>query len=599
MAGDTSGQSAGMNSSSHDAKSRHATEALRADWPKGANGAAALMDAMDPTEDLANDVTVELPDSASSADSAQPHSADAGSVVVKCEAANDALAVTNGTVLSERYLVEQQLVNGGTAVISRARDLLRHDVSDGDPHVAIKLLRPEWRNRARGIARLRREFRQTQLLAHPNIVRFYDLDCDRGTWFIAMELLNGEVLGQRLRRTCPRGLPVQEALSIAAECGDALAFAHEHGITHGDVKPDNVFITSSGEVRVLDFGVAAETVSQPPPADGSMIDAIPAAATRAYASPEVLTGQSPEPRDDVFSLACVIYEMLAGRHPYGRRGADEARDAHLEVSPPPGLSTPQWRALASGLAWRREQRPGDVRELLLALGAEVPARQPMKTAVGLPVPVASGELRWASGNTWRSAAAIVAAIVLGMLIGRFGFESRGEAPSASRIAPLIAGRSPDNVSAGMVETRAFTAAIADTHDTMPPKSAPPAIAYRATSQAPPPLNVSFDAASMVVSPNAIAAAIPVRRQDRAGRSARIAWRATDGTAVAGRDYGGPGSGLASFQEGQTLGIIYVPIVKRLDAPGDRSFVVELHAASPTARLGSTYRMIVVTIQGDG
>jgi len=172
-------------------------------------------------------------------------------------------------------------------------------------------------------------------------------------------------------------------------------------------------------------------------------------------------------------------------------------------------------------------------------------------------------------------------------------------PSASSIAPPIARVTPGSVSTDAVAAFIVTAAVAEQHDTKPRESGPVAIAPRATSQALPLGRVSFDTASMVVSRKSIAAAILVRREDDAGQNAKIAWRTIDGSAVAGRDYGGPSSGEANFQEGQTLRNIYIPIVNRAEAAGDKSFVVELTGASPSAQLESTHRIIVVTIQGGG
>lgn len=283
--------------------------------------------------------------------------------------ADPATAVSDGSILCERYLLDRPLGNGGTALISRARDLWREDADDSDPYVAIKRLRPELRDRPGSIARLRREFQQTRSLVHPNIVRFYDFDCDRGTWFIAMEYLRGEALGRRLRRAEHTGLPPREALRIATACSAALDFAHGQGVTHGDVKPDNVFVTAGNVVRVLDFGVAAGPAQAAVSGQASVVRVTPAA-TRAYASPEVLAGQDPEPRDDIFSLACMIYEMHSGRHPYGRRGANAARDEGVTIRPLAGLSGCRWQALAAGLAWRREQRPADPGELLRAFYAD-------------------------------------------------------------------------------------------------------------------------------------------------------------------------------------------------------------------------------------
>jgi len=581
-----------MIPTNHNAQPKYSRDALRVDQPRDADELPERIAAIDPTEELTDDRTWELPHPSIGTSVAPPRLIDADVDGAKCEPAGKSAFMNNGTVLRDRYLLEQQLGNGGTALISRARDL-RHDGATNDgPNVAIKQLRPEFRDRPQHIARLMREFRQTRSLAHPNIVQFYDLDCDRGTWFIAMELLTGEALGQRLRRASPQGLPAREAFRIAAACGDALAFAHDRGVTHGDVKPDNVFVTATDEVRVLDFGVAPESVL-PAPAQASTTDLVVPAATRAYASPEVLEGQVPEPRDDVFSLACVIYEMLAGRHPYRRRGANEARDAGLTIQPVPGMPTSQWRALAAGLAWRRERRPADVRELLGAFGAEAPARA-IQRALPAPVLANSGGPWWMSRGAWGGSIAVAA--IVGLLIGSVRFGSQVDPPTVSRATPVATGVTTGEAPAG--GTAAVVATPAAVRPaTAGPSGATPIVVVPPARSPTPPAHISFDAAAMVVSRRAVAAAIPVRRLDQPDRRVSVTWRTMDGTALAGRDYGGPQTGLASFAEGQKVHVIYVPIVNEAEATGDRTFTVELTAASPRASLGSIRRLIV-TIEND-
>jgi tRNA A-37 threonylcarbamoyl transferase component Bud32 len=260
-----------MSVSSHDVLPGFPGQLLQIDAPAA--------DVSDPTEDLGEEITSELVQAAS----AQPP-ARAARTGGDSAAGDSGVQSAPGNVLRERYILETPLGNGGTAMVFRAVDLRRDGGAPDGRHVAIKLLRPELRDRPASIARLQREFRQTQAAAHPNVVRFHDLDCDRGTWFIVMELLSGETLGPRLRCAAPAGLPPADALSVAAAVGDALIQAHLRGVTHGDVKPDNIFVTASGPVRLLDFGVAPET---PASAAAAGIDAMPAAAaTRAYASPK-------------------------------------------------------------------------------------------------------------------------------------------------------------------------------------------------------------------------------------------------------------------------------------------------------------------------
>ncbi len=501
-----------------------------------------------------------------------------------------------GRVLDERYVIEERLGQGGSAMIMRARDL--HGPSARtNGHIAIKTLRPELRFRPQSIARLQREFRQTRLLAHPNVVRHFGIGCDNGNWFIAMELLDGEALGRKLKAS-PNGLPTPEALRIAAACGDALAHAHEKGVTHGDVKPDNVFVTTTKDVRVLDFGVAPDAAATS--AASRPAEPVVPAATRAYASPEVLAGLKPEPRDDVFSLACVIYEMLTGRHPYGRLGADEARDTGIAIERVPGLTSRQWQALAGGLAWKRDARPAHVRDLLRALSPEMPsaarpalralspempsaARPAAASFPARPVRTAARRRRWPV-RVQRRIVGVVA--LAGVLVALAVFESRDQAepaalaasgPSAAAIPTAATGHSSKEDSAGPA---AVVASVA-------PRAPARTLQRR----------VSFKTESMVVSRGTVSAAIPIQLEPGA-RRVPVEWRAIDGSAMAGRDYGGPGSGIAIFQERQTDRILYVPIVNDAAATDDRSFTVELTGAPAGARLGSP-RRVRVTIQGAG
>jgi tRNA A-37 threonylcarbamoyl transferase component Bud32 len=542
--------------------------------PGTKTGTTDPADLHEPTVELYADPTAEL----------------AGPADGDSEAASPAVAGSEvtpngdmGRVLDERYVIEERLGQGGSALIMRARDLQRCGARHNG-HIAIKTLRPELRFRPQSIARLQREFRQTQLLAHPNVVRQFDIGCDNGNWFIAMELLDGEPLRKRLK-AAPEGLPVPEALRIAAACGDALAHAHDKGVTHGDVKPDNVFVTDSRDVRVLDFGVA-------PDAPGARADSTPPepvvpAATRAYASPEVLAGLKPEPRDDVFSLACVIYEMLTGRHPYGRRGADEAMRQGVAVKRVPGLTTKQWDALAAGLAWKREARPAHVRDLLQSVSVDAVSPTPVVKyrQPGRGAPVATPG--WAERMRGQAVAMVA---LIGMVIV-LAIVEPGDSQEPAAMAESDSSANADMAAAtdiaGPVEAGESDAGAAPT---------PLAAELRRTAApAPPARHVSFKTEKMVVSRGTVSAAIPIQL-DPGARRVRVEWRTDDGSAVAGRDYGGPGSGIATFQERQTDRILYVPIVNDYSVTGDRSFTVELTGAPAGAQLGSP-RRIEVTIQG--
>lgn len=574
-----------MSATSHDAFPEFPGKVLRIDAPESAPAAP------DFTEDLANEITSELAPTPRRKSVAPAPLEVVRSNPVDVEESHPAL-ITSGSVLRERYVIETQLGNGGTATVFRAVDL-RRDASSADGHrVAIKLLRPELRDRPQNIARLQREFRQTQAIAHPNVVRFHDLDCERGSWFIVMELLTGETLGPCLRRASPQGLPEAEAFRIAVAVGEALVHAHAHGITHGDIKPDNIYLTTSGDVRLLDFGVAPESMVS---AAQGEVPATPvtAAATRVYASPEVLAGDDPEPRDDVFSLSCVIYEMLAGSHPYGRRGADSAQREHVMPAPVAFLDSRRQEALAAGLDLSRAARPSMEGLVEVMRGKSRPHPAPEPVVVAAPAVVAKPAVIVArlapkrSRLAWLSAIAAGTALVMGIVIGRFNAEPvqvvvERAPPPAVESSP--AAESPELSTSTGVERQALpqTAAspdVAPVHAGLPPGL------------------VSFDSSRMVVSKRALVAAIPLRHLNRARREVEVSWRVVEGTARAGLDYGGPTTGVETFVEGNTFRILYVPIVANSRTTENRTFTVELTGTSAGATVG-TMRRIEVTILGE-
>ncbi|HWN07462.1 MAG TPA: protein kinase [Steroidobacteraceae bacterium] len=558
--------------------------------------ADAEPDVPDFTEDLADEVTSELAPGAKSPRRSTVASQPAPDASGDETAATDGATTTGANLLRGRYLLETQIGNGGTATVHRAVDLRR----DGR-RVAIKLLRPELRERPQSVARLQREFRQTQAVAHPNVVRFHDLDCDGDAWFIVMELLSGETLGPHLRRVAPAGLPVTEALRIAVAVGDALAHAHARGVTHGDVKPDNIFLTGAGDVRLFDFGVAPESAGHGP--GGGAGVPVAAAATRLYAGPDVLAGETPAPRDDVFSLGCVIHEMVAGRHPYGRQSADRVRDSSVVPERLGSLGQARASAVSSALSLARAARP-TMAEFVRSLRAgDAPRSKPApakfdvaavasslaRSSLPVAAPVRAAPATAAQGlkrsrvALWIGLAAGLA-LVLGILIGRLD-------PGLGS-ATVIASSPPQ---AAEPETRPATqlpAADAKMPVIAPQAEAPATVARRekAIPAGGSPGIVFFDGPKMIVSNRAVVAAIPLRHLNHARRAVNVSWRILDGSARAGRDYAGPASGVAPFIEGNSFRILYVPILPKAGPTPDRSFTVELTGASDGVDLGPTPRV---------
>jgi predicted Ser/Thr protein kinase len=276
-----------------------------------------------------------------------------------------------GTVLKGRFVLEDVVGRGGMGVVFRARDLRQEEAQDRDPFVAIKVLNDEFRRHPESLRALQREARKAQTLAHPNIATVFDFDRDGATVYIQMEFLDGERLDKLAGRL--GGLPYAKAYPLIAEMGRALSYAHGRGIVHSDFKPNNCFLTKLDVIKVFDFGIAraakipgarAGTNEDLTRFDAGMFGAL----TPAYASLEMLEGEEPDPRDDIYALGCVAYELLTGKHPFDRRPATEARDAKLEPRAVKGLTPRQNRALQKAVAFRREERSASVAALLEDLG---------------------------------------------------------------------------------------------------------------------------------------------------------------------------------------------------------------------------------------
>jgi serine/threonine-protein kinase len=236
--------------------------------------------------------------------------------------------------LTERYRVRHQLGRGGMATVYLAHDL-RHDRP-----VAVKVLKPELAA-ALGPERFLREITLTARIDHPHILPLLDSGDADGLLYYVMPYVEGESLRDRLSRE--KQLPLDDALQIGIEVADALNYAHSLGIVHRDIKPENILL-AAGHARVADFGIARAVTA----AGGeSLTETGLALGTPAYMSPEQASGEPDVgPRTDVYALACVVYEMLAGQTPVRR--ADAAGD--------PGAQVAGGAAEPSGGAGRRAGR---------------------------------------------------------------------------------------------------------------------------------------------------------------------------------------------------------------------------------------------------
>jgi adenylate cyclase len=303
-----------------------------------------------------------------------------------------------GQRLAGRYRIERELGEGGMGVVYLAAD----EQVPGE-RFAIKVLKEALHPEV--LTLLREEVRKTRKLSHPNIVDVHSVNVD-GQWlYVLMEYLEGKSLDSLLDEEFGRGMPFSHAWPIIEDVGAALGNAHDHSVIHSDLKPANVFVSTSGRTKLLDFGIAR--VSR-----GPLLHARsgPRAFTPAYASCEMLEGQEADRRDDIYSFACVIYEMLCGERPFGELTALEAQQAGTKVLPLQGLSRGQNAALAHALSFEREARTASVEELLKGLVAEHPPRSRPMTLLGgtvIAVVAAVGLTYFALDRLWVSRHSVV------------------------------------------------------------------------------------------------------------------------------------------------------------------------------------------------
>ncbi|HSN70194.1 MAG TPA: protein kinase [Steroidobacteraceae bacterium] len=539
-----------------------------------------------------------------------------------------------GAVLRERYELVAELGRGGMGAVYRARDRERRGLSGLGEHVALKLLREDWVARPEALAALRHECFRAQSLSHPNVVNIYDWDRDGDTCFVTMELVDGEPLSRILDRVRPRRLARKHALAILEAVGEALVHAHSNGVVHADLKPANVMVSHHGRVKVLDFGLARPVLREPS-VEGHGGVALLRAATPAYASPEVLRGQNAVPRDDVFSFACLAYELLGGRPPFERQTVKEARRGRPLPARPRGMSGRTWRAIRRGLAPQREGRQAYISELLETLLDEPVGRVPPLKALIEAAREPRGA-RW----PWALAAAVLALAATGLFAWRAGLlppmpQSDGasgnggrpvtasQEPDATEPASGLLAREPQALSdeepeivieevapaiversgPSAVEPSEATPEVAATGQPVPAGEPVPAATEDANvadpvrpSAATGPPAISLAPARVTVNESAGVARLTITRTGRLDRAVDVRWWTEPGEATSDDDYADLGPRTERLEAGQSSATLLVPLVADAVREFTETFSVVI-AADAEVRVG-TDRATVIVVDDD-
>ncbi|UCD70680.1 MAG: serine/threonine protein kinase [Syntrophobacterales bacterium] len=217
------------------------------------------------------------------------------------------------------YEIVKELGKGGMSTIYLAiqKSLNRR--------VAIKELLPLLKTDTEMVERFKREAKASAAMAHEGIVNIFDFWVERGSYYLAMEYLEGKDVGEVIEKT--GSIPVEATVTIASKAADALHYAHQRGIIHRDVKSGNIFITHNGEIKLTDFGIAYVPGKSPLTQPGITIG------TPEYMSPEQIRGEKADPRSDIFSIGVVLYEMLTGTRPFGEDGDEEVIASVLGKKP--------------------------------------------------------------------------------------------------------------------------------------------------------------------------------------------------------------------------------------------------------------------------
>jgi len=349
-----------------------------------------------------------------------------------------------GSVLRDRFMLQERVSGGSMGVVYKALDRRLAEAGTESPTVAIKILSPKFSQSGLALRALQQEAAKGRCLVHPNIVRFIDLDRDDDLHFIVMEWLEGRSLADILDSPDSKSIDIERAFAIVRQVGKALDYAHRCGIVHADVKPGNIMIMPNGDAKLFDFGVARvrqKQLDKDPDFDPGILGLL----TPAYSSMQVLTGDKPVPSDDVFSLACLMYRLIAGYRVYGPRNAAEAAEEGMKPQRLDKISDANWRVLKKALSYSRVTRYESMAEFIDGLDI----RAAGSITVDIPAPERFAEPVEERRGLGRALIGLVVMIGLAAVVGnqmgllepykeRFGIQETQQIPEESVIVELPA-----------------------------------------------------------------------------------------------------------------------------------------------------------------
>ena len=518
--------------------------------------------------------------------------------------------------LRGRYELQEVLGRGTDGVVYRALDRNREQLPESQRYVAIKLLNAERPLTGSSLAEYQRRAHQAQQLANAHLARVLDFDHDGGQHFLVVECVVGQLLGALLERG---SLPREQAQRVISHVGEALVHAHGHGVVLGNLTPRKIVVASSGEAKLIDVGF-------PPTATELGQAAAPEHAYAArYASAERISGEPLSTNDDVYSFACILYELLTRRHPYDGRSGAAARVHQLRPEPINELSRSAWIALERGLRASRAERDITVMQLVTAL-----TNGDIATADTAPDLAIRAPRRQLAEKPRSHAAVWLIAVLLVALAGlaawwwlppagqgvRDRLEAMQEATRDMREPPVP---SPPTDSARTLGSgqiipaqpagtatgpSAFEAATQNqATEAVPPASDMP------TSPAPSTAGssavggtqagiIGFPKDTYVVRESDIVVRIPVVRTRGTRGEVSFRWHIERNSAEPSSDFGAVGPAQEFMAAGQSSTVLHIPLVSDSVREGTEMFMVQIDETAGGAQLGELARAAVIVVDDD-